>query len=184
MYAAYQRCTGSAKCGMFTHTHNRMNDSVTDTKSHFICLIGLHNFSIEFPNAQADDTKRWPTLKQCISYYRGINILMNDFNIAFGKLVVPFVKLGLIIAFVLSFVTVVRLHKYLDVLSLAMISTLVWTSILDLFPTAIIMSRLYDASQKFSWNISENSRSNRIDRRILKMQTESEAGDRKWYRTA
>jgi len=101
---------------------------------------------------------------------------MNDFNLVFGKLVVPFIKLCLIITFVLSFVTAVRLHKYLDVLSLVMISTLIWTTILDLFPTAILMSKLYGVSQKFAWNITERSNSiarQTDDGRILKMQIES-----------
>jgi len=100
---------------------------------------------------------------------------MNDFNLVFGQLVVPFIKLCLIVAFVVSFVTVVRLHKYLDVVSLVMISTMVWTTILDLFPTAIIMSKLYDVSQKFSWNVSERCRpiALQTDRLFLKMQIES-----------
>jgi len=76
---------------------------------------------------------------------------------AFGTIIIPYLKLGLILLFVVSFAGLIRLYKHLDAVSIAMITVISWTSILDLFPAAIIMSKFYDVSKEFSKNASEQT---------------------------
>ena len=93
-------------------------------------------------------------VETCILHYRAIYCLNNVCNAAFGKLIIPFVKLAVIIAFILSFFAFVRLHKELEIISLAFITTVVFTSVLLLGPIAVIMSSLFDMSSKFCFNLS------------------------------
>ena len=73
---------------------------------------------------------------------------------AFGKILLPFIKLALILAFVISFFAVVKLFKYLNTLYFIFITVVVVASFAMLTPIALIMSSLYETSTKFTQYIS------------------------------
>jgi len=88
-----------------------------------------------------------------IIHYRGIYILNNNFNAAFGTLVIPVAKLILVIVFVFSFFAMVRLWSFLNPLSFTMMALVNPSTGLFLLPVSIIMSSLYDASAQFQKNM-------------------------------
>ena len=77
-----------------------------------------------------------------------------DCNMAFGKLYFPFMKLGMITLYIVSFFACVRIYEYLDIISYIFLVTVVATCSMLLIPMAIIMSKLYDTSKDFSRNMS------------------------------
>ena len=78
----------------------------------------------------------------------------NDYNLAFGKIIIPFAKLELILAFIITFFATVRLFKDLDVISLVFVSSVALVSSILIAPIAMVMSSLFDISEKFSRNLS------------------------------
>jgi len=89
-----------------------------------------------------------------ILHYQGIDILSKDFNMAFGRLVVPFLKLSLVILFVTSFSSIVRLWSQLNILSILMLFIMVIGSSTTVIPASIMMSSLFDKSTQFQRNTS------------------------------
>jgi len=107
-------------------------------------------------------------------HYRGILILITDFNMAFGRLVVPFIKLMLAIAFVVCLFAVIRLTQDLETLSLTLLVMLVVASAVSLFPISVIMSSLFDTSTQLRSNLipiineTENTKARTyFDRQLL-----------------
>jgi len=88
-----------------------------------------------------------------IMYYRGVEILNRDFNLAFGKLIVPFMKLGISIAWIISFFALVRLSSDLDIICFLMVCSVVVGAPILLFPISTIMSKLYENSVQFRPNM-------------------------------
>lgn len=80
-------------------------------------------------------------------------MLCTDFNIVFGQLFLPLLKLGAITVFVSCFFAVVRLQKILDAFAFVMLLSSCMTGAVLLVPMSIIMSSLYDISCKFKPNI-------------------------------
>ena len=89
-----------------------------------------------------------------IGHYRGIYILNRDCNETFGKLFVPFVKLSIILMFIVCFFAFARVYKYLDLISLAFVGTAALTTAIILVPISLTMSSLYETSRQFSRNLS------------------------------
>jgi len=87
-----------------------------------------------------------------IMHYRGIYILVQDFNTVFGTLVVPSLKLGFVFVAILSFVTVLRLSENLNVLLIAMLSMFSIASCVLLTIMSLVMSKLFDTSVLFKRN--------------------------------
>ena len=77
----------------------------------------------------------------------------NDYNAAFGKIIVPFVKFGIILGFIMTFFATVRLYEDLDMLSLVFVFSCALNSLLLMTPMAIVMSSLFDISTKFARNL-------------------------------
>jgi len=88
-----------------------------------------------------------------VNHYRGIYILNKGLNTAFGTIVIPFMKMVLIVIFVVSFFAVVRLSKELNAMVLTMLVIVSLTAALLLFPISVIMSSLFDISQQFQRNM-------------------------------
>jgi len=93
------------------------------------------------------------TAATSITHYRGIDILSRNFNLGFGKLVLPFLKLLVVTVFITSFFAVTRLWSELNALSMLMLSVIAVASITLIIPISIIMSSSYDKSAKFQPNI-------------------------------
>jgi len=110
-----------------------------------------------------------------LKHYRGIFIFNKDLNTGFGIILIPFLKLGLILAFVFSLFAAVRLRDDLDELSFAMVAVVVLTSAALTVPTTIIMSSLYDVSSQFKGNMLPilDRISHPIDKKYAKSQMES-----------
>jgi len=88
-----------------------------------------------------------------ILHYRGVYILNRDFNLTFGSICIPCLKLMIIFSFILSLFAVVRLRKDLDVLSFAMSSAVSVTCACFILPMSAIMSSFYDVSCEFKQNM-------------------------------
>ena len=81
-------------------------------------------------------------------------MLNNDFNVAFGRTLIPFLKLALILAFITSFSASVRLFSDLDAFSYSFVVVATSTSFLFLAPIAMIMSSMFDLSAQFPRQLS------------------------------
>jgi len=76
-------------------------------------------------------------------------MLNHDFNLCFGRLIIPCIKLSLIFVFVFAFFAMVRLRRELDLVSFAFVSVAALTAAALGFPISIITSSLFDYSSKF-----------------------------------
>ena len=99
-----------------------------------------------------------PSIERCISHYKGIYIMSNDANLAFGMIVVTFIKLSVISTFMISVFAKIRLAQSLDGFSLTFLTGAMLTALFILIPISIIMSSLYSISLHFSSNLSEQIR--------------------------
>ena len=73
-----------------------------------------------------------------------------DFNLIFGKLIIPAIKLTLVLIFIFSFFAFVKLFKDLDPISLSFVTLTTLTSVLELAPIVIVMSSVFDISTQFT----------------------------------
>ena len=111
--------------------------------------------SIEWPKSETTNSADSSScIRNCLVHYKGIYILNDNYNVAFGKIIIPFIKLGLILAFTMAFFAAVRLSENLDGLSLLLVSLISFTYAIVMPTSAIVMSSLYDISKKFSRNLS------------------------------
>jgi len=94
-----------------------------------------------------------PEVDQCIIRYKALYILNTDCNIVFGRLMLPFLKLVLMIFFATAFFAIIRFVRHLTLLSFSMVALIAWTSALMLVPTSIVMSSLYKISTRFRRNV-------------------------------
>ena len=85
--------------------------------------------------------------------YRGVYILNNDCNMVFGTLYIPFAKMAIMLAIVLSVFALVRLYNDLHILSLFLLTSVAFTATILIGPISIAMSSLYDMSSKFPHNL-------------------------------
>jgi len=92
-------------------------------------------------------------IRKRILHYRALYIITTESNLAFGRIMLPFMKLSIMILFTACFFTVLRFHDHLNFLSLALVSLLTWVTIWLLIPTTIIMSSLYKTSKNFIRNL-------------------------------
>jgi len=108
-------------------------------------------------------------------HYRGIHILSNDFNLAFGKLIIPCLKLVLVMVFILASFAMVRLRNELDGLNFAFVLAVTVTTLGLILPISMIMSSLYDSSSKFQQNMLPvlNSISDEYERNLVQHQVRS-----------
>ena len=112
----------------------------------------LFIYSIEWSKSELfpDDFQ----IERYIIYYRGIFMLNRDCNLTFGRLYFPFMKLGIITLFIVSFFACARIYQYMDIISYMFMVTVLGASLMLLVPISIIMSSLYDISKDFSRNLS------------------------------
>ena len=132
------------------------------------------HYSIEWPKREAQLPS--PSIERWIFHYKGIFIINNLCCIAFGTILVPFLKTLVIIGFILCFFACVRLFNYLDLISLAFVVAVSLLSAGSVVPMALAMSSMYDISQTFSQNVSNTSIRYVEDRKaeaILKKQLKS-----------
>ena len=88
-----------------------------------------------------------------IIHYKGIYILNNICNIAFGSHFIPCSKLNIIIMMILCLFSCLRAYEYLDYISYTFLVVMVITGILFIVPISIVMSSLYDISKDMTWNL-------------------------------
>ena len=93
-------------------------------------------------------------VERSILHYKGIYILNNICNIAFGSLFILFGKLCISFMMILSFFACVRAYKYLDYTSYTFLIVTVIACLFFLVPMLIIMSSLYDISKNLSRSLS------------------------------
>ena len=113
-------------------------------------------FSTTWPKSTDHPTKE--TVQTWILHYRGIYILNNTCNKAFGKILFPFFKMCIVIIIILSFYACVRLYEFLDIFSMVFVGILVFTSSVLIAPIASVTSSLYTISQTFSQNLKPKLR--------------------------
>jgi len=94
-------------------------------------------------------------LRRLVHHYRGIYIFNEDFNTAFGSLFIPVCKSALGLAFIVSFVAVVRLWSDMNALSCTMVFAVSITTAFLLVPISAIMSSLFDTSSQLKHNAME-----------------------------
>jgi len=122
----------------------------------------MNNLKSFYKNSYNFCSKKWTNRKTLtegvdsdtiVSHYRGIYILNCDFNLGFGTIFTPCLKLGLVFLFVFTFFAMVRLRKDLDILTVVFLTVATFTTASLVFPTSIIMSSLYDVSSQFQPNM-------------------------------
>ena len=113
-------------------------------------------YSIKWPPLAIPNESEASRLERCILHYRAIYILNNDFNLVFGKLILPFLKFALIITFSLSFFAVARLFNDLGSFSLFFLGMYALCGAALLAPLAIVTSSMFDLSSQFHRNVSSN----------------------------
>jgi len=86
--------------------------------------------------------------------YKGIQIFCTDFNIAFGKILIPYLKLAIVVVFMFCFFAIVRLVSAMNILAFAMVLISFISCAVLLLPMAIMMSSLYDTSTQYRPNIA------------------------------
>jgi hypothetical protein len=79
--------------------------------------------------------------------------MTTDCNLVFGRIMLPCVKLDLMVLFSTSFFLIFRFYDQLTLLSFVMVSLLVFTTLLLIVPTTIVMSSLYKTSKAFTFNV-------------------------------
>ena len=97
-------------------------------------------------------------IERCILHYKGMYVMCNDANLAFGMIVVPFIKLSVVIWIMVSVFAIIRLVHILDGLSVIFLTGTMLTAFLILIPISIVMSSLYFMSLRFSTNLSAKIR--------------------------
>ena len=130
---------------------------------YYICIC---IYSIDWPTSRF-----WPVnlpLDIYIGHYRWIYLLNKTCNVTFGKLYIPFMKLFLILTFILCFFATVRVLEYLDLFILVFVLIVVLTSLLLLVPISIIMSSFFDISRVFSKNFSARINNDTKETAIVK----------------
>jgi len=115
--------------------------------------------SICFPCVTRKSSTTWPKsydlssgetdIRRYIIHYRGLCLLSSHFNMAFGSIILPFLKLQLAVGFTICVFIAIRLNAYLNIFSLGLVSVFTWTSALLLIPISIVTSRFYAISTKF-----------------------------------
>jgi len=110
-------------------------------------------------------------VQRCISVHKGIYLLNQDFNVALGRLYIPYMKLALMFGIVMCLFGVAKMHQDLDPLPLIFLAVISFASVILLIPVAIVMSRLFELSTEFSRIISPNIRKipDRQSRKIAEM---------------
>ena len=158
---------------------DRINTKVDPWFVSFVRLYGKKNCifyvsSIEFPKSSIAKSSEAIHIERYITRYRTLYILNNDFNLIAGRMLLPFLKLILILVFSLSFFSIARLFKDLEVLALVVVSSLSVMTCLYLAPIAIATSRIFDLSSQFCFkfsskvNLVTEIRSKRILQRQLR----------------
>jgi len=110
---------------------------------------------VEWPKSTSSSASI--NLRRVVYYYhyRGIYILNEDFNTAFGTLFIPAMKMLVCLGFISSFIAVVRFWSDLDALSCMIVFVLSILPALMLVPisTMMSMSIVYDTSNQFQHNL-------------------------------
>ena len=89
----------------------------------------------------------------CDSHFKGICILCNEYNVAFGIIAVPLLKLFLSIMLIFALFAFARLYREISFISLVLSSLRAFNCTLTLVAVITAMACLYDISSKFSKNI-------------------------------
>jgi len=100
-----------------------------------------------------------PQIYKCILHYKSLVIITKDCNLVFGRILLPFVKLLLMIFFVTSFFALLRFYDQLNLIPLVLLILITYTTLLLLLPTTMVMSALYKTSKTFIRNLKPRIRS-------------------------
>ena len=131
---------------------------------------------MEWPKRNLSSNDSCFQIQNYSTYYKGIYILNNNSNTTFGKLYIPFVKMALMLAFIISFFATIRVYNDLHILSLFLLVSIAFTSVLMIGPISMVMSSLYDMSSKFECNVLTKIQAvvdNKRSRRIYELQIKS-----------
>ena len=82
-------------------------------------------------------------------YYRGVYMVNECMNRAFGILLIPCLKLIVLLGFIVSSYAIIRFRGILDAFSLVLIPASMIASAILIVPIALVMSSTYESSQKF-----------------------------------
>jgi len=107
----------------------------------------LFSFSTEADVFSQEDTVS--QIDRRVLHYKALYIITTDCNFVFGRFMLPLCKLMTMAFFTACFFAIVRLHDYMNLLSLIILSLLAWCSFFLLIPATIIMSNLYKISKNF-----------------------------------
>ena len=91
---------------------------------------------------------------RCILHFKGIDILINAYNLAFGMIAVPFVKLIVITLLIFSLFASVRLFRQISCISFVFISLVAVINTPVLVLSTMVMSYFFDISSKFPESLS------------------------------
>ena len=120
-------------------------------------MYSFDSWSIEWPESFVPVSSSSATsveVERRILLYNGIHILNNDFNVAFGRLLIPFLKIALIVLCILSFYGSVRLYHNMDPILYTFIVLVLSISVVFLVPTAMVMSTMFDMSTQLPHQLS------------------------------
>jgi len=129
--------------------------------------------SVEWPKSTSSGASI--NLRRVVYHYRGIYILNEDFNTAFGTLFIPTFKFVFCLCFIACFVAAVRFWSDVDALSCMMVIVLLIAAALMLIPISSMMSSLFGTSTQFQHNLMKtvNTISDSKARKYWKLELES-----------
>jgi len=79
---------------------------------------------------------------------------MNDYiNLAFGMLFFPFAKLIILVMFIISCFSLIRLRAELDAITFVLMITILSGAMISIVPVSYVTSRTYQISKDFKRNI-------------------------------
>lgn len=111
----------------------------------FYCI-----FSLEWPKTCPLSHRR------CISVYRAVKLLNDLHNIAFGSIFIPLLKLGLVMAIMVTAFGVIRLRNEFSTPVYVIFVLYFVTELIMLIPGTALMSLVYDITIPFQRNIWNN----------------------------
>jgi len=76
-------------------------------------------------------------------------------NLVFGQILIPSAKLMLMVVFTVSFFSLFRLYKRLNILSLVLVTPITVLVLILLIPMTLVISSLYVTSKKFTGNMAQ-----------------------------
>jgi len=95
-------------------------------------------------------------ISSCISYYRGVYLLNENSNVAFGKVFIPWMKLVVLLGMIVTSFAIIRLRADLDAISSFLMPAALIGSLTLIVPITMVMSSTCRISEKFRQSLTSD----------------------------